>query len=733
MSRPAAGALVALAIAAAPTLAVAPSAAADPAQPAEPPGPRPPAHGPGGASPPTETGGRVRLVVRDITPAAARPGSVLRIRGLVTGRTAGLSVRLRWSPQAFTSRGYMDVYAQSAHSPRFDTDPLPQTRTDVTGQAQTGNGNGGGAGTGRAKFALTLPVDRLGLQRFGVYPLAVEVLSGGQPVARQRTFLPFVPKDTGIEPTRIGWLWPLIDRPHRSVGGTFVDGSLARTLSPQGRLGRLLSAAAKAPSPANRSAFPLLWSVDPALLQAAQSMTDGYRIRGPGGDSTDEQEPSTVADRWLTRLRAASGQTVLSMPYADPDVMALHRAGLGKNLALSVARGSDITEAILNRRETSDVVWPPGGWLSPSALDALAVGGTDALILNGQSYPPARRLTYTPNAATSISTIGGKTTVLIADSELTDILGGAASRPGSPALAEQRFLAETALITAERPYETGTVLAAPPRRWNPPPGFAADVLADTVRVPWLRPVGRSSLLNHPANVERSGLRYPPSARRAELAQRYLAPIARAYRDMQRLAGILEPRTSEFDFAILRTESSAWRARPALGTRLRRQVRNQLSRKRAQVRIVTRGPLPLASNQGTLPVTVANGLTEHTVVVGLELRPRNRARLEVGDIPRRIRIQPGHKVTVKVPVKVATSGVTDLRAQLHTAQGRDYGEPVRLKIRATGYGTAALAVTGGAFGVLVLAIATRFLRRLRARGGMARGGTAGNHDHDGPGL
>lgn len=723
MTRPVASALIALATAATPASAAAPAAAAGPAQPADPAGPRARVHGPGGAAAPVETGNPVRLVVQDITPAAARPDSVLRIRGLVTGPTAGLSVRLRSSSRAFTSRGFLDVYAQGVRSPRFDTDPFPQTRTEVSG-----NGNGEGAGTGKARFTLTLPVHRLGLRTFGVYPLAVEVLGGGQPVARQRTFLPFVPKDTGIEPTRIGWLWPLIDRPHRSVGGTFFDGSLARTISPEGRLGRLLSAAAKAPSPPNRSAFPLLWSVDPALLQAAQSMTDGYRIRGPGSDSTDKREPSAVAERWLARLRAASGQTVLSMPYADPDVMALHRAGLGKNLALAVTRGDDVTEAILNRRETPNVVWPPGGWLGPDALDALAVGATDTLILNERSFPPARRLTYTPNAATSISTVGGETTALVADSKLTEILGGAASASGSPALAEQRFLAETALITAERPYETGTVLAAPPRRWNPPPGFAADVLADTVRVPWLRPAGRSYLMNHPANVERSGLRYPPSARRAELAQRYLAPVARAYRELQRLAGILEPRTSEFGFAILRTESSAWRSRPAQGAQLRRLVRSQLARKRAQVRIVTRGPLPLASNEGTLPVTVANGLAEHTVVVGLELRPRNRARLEVGDVPRQIRIQPGGKVTVEVPVKVATSGVTDLRAQLHTAQGRDYGEPVRLKIRATGYGTAALAVTGGAFGVLVLAIATRFLRRLRARGG-----TAGNHDHDGPGL
>ena len=60
--------------------------------------------------------------------------------------------------------------------------------------------------------------------------------------------------------------------------------------------------------------------------------------------------------------------------------------------------------------------------------------------------------------------------------------------PGAPFAVAQRFLAETAMIAAERPSLLRSIVVAPPRQWNPPPGLAGQLLADTVAAPWLRPV-----------------------------------------------------------------------------------------------------------------------------------------------------------------------------------------------------------------------------------------------------
>lgn len=672
------------------------------------------ASGSAGTSGQPPSDGATAVVLEDITPSAPGPDSTVRITGHVRAGERDLqdlSVRLRFSPSAFVSRGVMQVYAAGGSSARFETRPLPKTATRVAGKLASGE---------TASFNLTVEVSDLNVDEFGVFPLGVEAVSGDAPVARQRTFLPYTPEDSAVEPTRAAWLWPVVDRPHRAMDGMFVDDELAQSLSTDGRLARLVSAAGT-PQPDSDSPFPLTWAIDPALLRAARDMSDGYAVREGAGNVTrhgEDHQDSAIADEWLDRLRTEVGEgKVLSVPYADPDVMAIHRAGLDKNLTLAVTRGPNITSEVLGRDVTSDVVWPPGGWLDQDTLDTLAVAGTNTVILNEDSLPPAERLTYTPNAATATPTIGGSADVLLADRTITRILGEATREPGSAVLARQRFLAETALITDERPYDEGTLLIAPPRRWDPPPGFAAEVLESSADVPWLTPTGLSQLKDNPATVDRAGPRYPQAARRQELDQDHLDNVRSTYRDVQGFAAILEPRTSVFDFALLRTESSAWRDRGDRGRQLRELIHQQLQNKRQKVEIVTDPWRVLASNSGTVPITISNGMNDRSVAVSLSLRPRNRARLDIDNIPERITIQPGRKATVKVQMSAVTSGVADVVARLETPEGEPYGEPVNLKIRATGYGSTALAVTGGALGFLFLGVAVRVIRRtLQSRPG-----------------
>lgn len=656
--------------------------------------------------------GPVAVVPESITPRAPGPGSTLRVTGHLTAvgqRVADVSVRLRFSSGAFVSRGVMNAYAQGGATDRIATTPLYDTQKQVTEQLAAGES---------VPFSVSVPVNELALDDFGVHPLTVEVLSGDQPVAEKRTFMPFVPEDFQAAPTRATWLWPIIDRPHRALDTGFVDDRLSAEISSEGRLGRLVGAAASAPAPPEASRFPLVWAVDPALLRAVQDMKDGYEVRDPASDEVTKHGDSSVAKEWLGDLKEAVGdQTVLSMPYADPDVMAMHRAGLDDTISLAITSGPALTEKVLEREVTPDVVWPPGGWLDQDTLDTLALAGTNTVIVNEQSLPAAAPQTYTPNAATRIKALGGPVNVLVADSTLTRILDSATRAPGSAALARQRFLAETALITDERPYEKNTLLIAPPHRWNPPPGFAASTLAASAQVPWLRTVGLPYLLNHPSDVDMGDLRYPPVARAQELKQKYLAKVKAAYKKLERFSSILETRATSFDYALLRTESAAWREHPVTARRLRDMVRLQLKEKRGAVHILAKKKVVLASNAATVPITIANNLTDPdlAVTVGLEVRPENRARLDVSRVDDRIEIQPERKATVRVRMEAVSSGVIDVVLQLKTPDGRDYGEPVHLKVHATGYGTAAVAVTGGALAVLFLAVAVRLVRRTLRHG------------------
>lgn len=647
----------------------------------------------------------VTIALTEITPKAPRPGSTIKISGTVTNTSrsplSDIQVRLHFSSAPLTTRSQLTEYEEGRTPLRAF--PLSDTTKLVTENL---------APKESAQWRIKVRAETLGLGTFGVYPLAVEALDEGyQQLGLTRTFLPFVPDQSARpRPTQVAWLWPIVDHPRRIADRTFLNDSLTEDFAVDGRLGRLVRAAAEAPTPRGRSRLPLAYAVDPQLLEDAQLMSKGYRVQGGDGD-TRERSGSENAARWLDELRSATdGASVLSVPYGDPDMASLTHNGLDDHLAFAVSSGERRAEELLDTSVLRGMAWPPGGVLDQDTLDNLVVAGTRTAILHDTAIPPTPALTYTPDAVATVPSIGGPVQVLVADSTISEILARDTRAPGDALLAEQRFLAETALITAERPNQKRTLLVAPPRRWDPHPDFASAVLADTVKVPWLKPVAPHELVSPDARtVSRAPLRYPDSARERELGSSYLDRVQRMNQDVERMTSIVTPRSSDFHLAMLRTESSAWQTQRRLGKKLRRAVQDALDRQMSKVEILSRAPRTLASTTGTVPVTIANDLEEHSVTVGLQVTPRNRARLEVGSYTQQVTVGPERKETIQVPMTARATGVTTVQLQLTTPQGEPYGKPVDLTVRATGYGTVALVITGGAFVVLFLAIGVRLVR------------------------
>ena len=66
--------------------------------------------------------------------------------------------------------------------------------------------------------------------------------------------------------------------------------------------------------------------------------------------------------------------------------------------------------------------------------------------------------------------------------------------------------------------------------------------------------------------------------------------------------------------------------------------------------------------------------------------------------------------MRVRVEARVSGQFVVRATLLDRSGEPFGEPVELVARSTRYGRLALAVTGVAAGVLLVAVGVRLARR-----------------------
>jgi hypothetical protein len=659
-------------------------------------------------------------------------------------------------------------------------------------------------------FDLRLPVGELRLTALGVYPLQLQVL-GRQGDARRTddvgqaaTFLPWFPGGPPA-PSRLAFLWPLVDVPARAPDDALLGEDALELLRPgtgaeaPGRLAALLSAARDGargecdpsppplrdadgtaepevpePDPAGpgtadpdvdldpgttcrADAVPLTFTVDPDLLETMVTLSREHAVL-PGGTGDGEDGPriepgAPAAQSWLEDLRgalageaAAAGGPALpaadliALPYADPDVVALtrQRSGLRDDVEQLRLLGTRTAAEITAAEPLDTVVHPPPGRLTSAALDAALGGGASAVVLEESALPPRRAaLDRTPGARTELtSASAGRVTALVVEAGLSALLTATPDDPEwqGARLAEQRWIAETAMIAAERPGQSRTFLVAPPRRATVDPEVAAAVLRDAGRLPWLCAVPLADVV---AGTERceSGAEPPPTgvpevedrgdltsapaggARSAEpLTAAYVQEVAEVralgaqLTDEVLVAGTDQAAAVEARFlrSRARAVSSAWRDRREAGRQMFRLLEDDVADHRDQVQILTSGRQLLTSDTGVIDVSISNAL-DQPVTVGVQLNDPVEARLTSTDTDVRT-VGPAEVVPVRLRVEARTSGQFVVRATLLDRAGQPFGEPAELVVRSTGYGRLALGITGVAAGVLLVAAGVRIVRR-----------------------
>lgn len=700
---------------------------------------------PGGALP-------VSLAVTSIRPGYVTPGTPVTVTGSVTNTSrapiSGITVRLRSSHTAFSSRDGLQVYADGTTAAADS--PVAGAQTAVQGTL---------APHATAPWSISLRSGQLGLTTFGVYPLAAEADdAAGAALVTNRTFLVFWPGKRALNPVRqhVAWIWPLIGQPQQTPCHGLLTNNLASRLGTGGRLSGLLAAGR-----AYAASAHLTWAIDPALLSSAQIMTKPYQF---GADATcahaSRRPASAAAQDWLASLRSATaGQPVFVTPYADVDVAALSRHGLDDDLARAFDTGRSTARRILRRdfsappaaapeqdaaRQLAGLAWPADGIASYGTLNSLAVRGISTVVLDSATMPPSPSQNFTPSAVTTTpSGVGPRTHVLLADDTLTQILGTAdhgSAPPGASFAVAQRFLAETAMIAAERPALARSIVVAPPRQWEPPPGLAGDLLADTVSAPWLRPVslpGLASADSSQGQVHRKLLRVTS---KDELRITLLRKVRQLDRSAALLQSIRVRKDQALSSAVLAVESSAWRGGGARARHARSRlslISAYLARQESSVVIIGPDRVTLGGLSGTLPVSIFNGL-RYPVQVRLAVTVPGDGRITVSDPPREVTVDAGADMTLKLHVRAATVGSTTIQLSLLTPAGAPLpGRPVAMTVQATHFGTLALVIIGAALAVFVLTSARRAFRRGRGEqpgpggGGPAADSGADTRDPPGP--
>jgi len=654
--------------------------------------------GPGAPAQAVRTAARAvaAVTVDQITPPVPRePTTPIKIVGTVTNSgnapLTGLRVRLHFSARPFERRADMSAYlsGQGGFDPSYNTF-TPIERVDPGG---------------KATFEVTVTPADLKMSGFGAYPLTVEIIDLlEQQVAVERTFITYAPKGAKLPRTRLALAMPIIDQPRRADDGTFLDDGLRRSLTGDGRLARLLRIAQQAPK-------GVTWFVDPALLDDVQRSTRPYTLRK--GDDVELRPADPAAARWLAWLRAALADVpTVATPYADPDVAALVHNGIDDATGEAIARGAQVASTLLGRTVPATTNWPYGGVLDRDALDELAVSGVRTLLLSGNALPPESPTATTPDAAATIDTVAGRLTVLLADPTLSALVD-ATAQGGNPG-ALRRFIAETAMIAAEDPKRTRSVVAAPRRRWDPDPKAVQELLEVAGSLPWLGQVTLDQIKPGKRPVPRGDLVYGARQRRGELGRGYLRQV----RELSAKAGLIRTVThasaKPFEAALLRLGSSAWRGRGREARRYVEQVRQAVNAQMGKISITGRGqPRLLAGTNGNVAISVQNRIGRR-VELSIDVKSNDPERLVIDTYRREISIEDGNTTTIQVPMRAPNGGDARVTVQLATRSGEPYGEPVVLTVSATGYTGIAAVIVGGALTVMLAAVVLRVLRMRTSR-------------------
>jgi hypothetical protein len=672
----------------------------------------------------------VRIEVGRFEPRTITPGSLVTITGTLTntGPSAITDLRVRLQRgQVLTTRE--DLAADQR-------DPDPGTTVVLPFQPVPGPLAPGGA----VAFSYTLPSEELRLTEDGVYPTLLNINGavGGvdKRIGELSTYVvqqPTVPTAR----TAVAWLWPLAEPSHRTASGTFRDDGLAQSVADGGRLDRALAVIERLPGgPAGSGTDPAPMSqvtlaVDPALVEELQLMAAGpYEVGGRPGKGTQ------AAASFLERLAAvAATHPVVALSYGDVDADALTGAGLPDVLTRSLpgtprgtaqdppgnapaeeagkGAGAAILAGALDVDPRTDLAWPAGGTLRPDTVPTLRAGGMDQVVLSASGLTHGDDAVGlsdpTATARTTVPTPTGPLDTLVADTTLGGVVGSAEQARGGARMAEQRYLAELAVLSTQAPAGTEqTVLVAPPRQVEAGPEGAGAMMADTASLPWLRPANLtdlSSSIGSPAG----DLTDPVDTPALDASGMADVAAGSAIRDelAEAVVGDADTALRSYDAAISRAASATRRGDPQEFRAVAGALLSTLHRLRGQVTLLAPadGTYSLGSSDAPLVLTVRNGLPM-TVRVLLDVQTRGSRGLSIGNIGPQT-LAPGQRSTLQVPTEVRQAGGFAVRARLTTPAGSPLGDEISMQVKSTAYGSISLIITVGAAALLGLL----FLRRL----------------------
>lgn len=437
--------------------------------------------------------------------------------------------------------------------------------------------------------------------------------------------------------------------------------------------------------------------------------------RAPGPQlSRIDADQAEQAGRWLERfVAAARTQTVLGLPYGDPDL---------SGLAAFPDLVSQAYEAAATVFDSHDLTFTPAAVPANQALNPAALETIPAAAVVVVSHDMLR--SDDPATGEATEELPGQRWqtpdghLLIATPSFTD-LAGPAPTSREPALAlRQQLLARAALTplpAADDPVRGPDPVMSLPPDWDPGTAWKSGDLAAGLQHRWAQPRTLATRISSLDPYLPQPLQYPSELVTGQVS----TALAHAAADMLELghdtAELLVDATSLDSYpqklAFMAVSHHASRRPAATQTAVEAAV-GHLRRLTSLVSIHGTDFVTLSGDSGTLTLTLANRLNQ-PVVAGVKVSSPDPG-LQFAP-PAAETLTPGQRLVLKVGTKADSTAVNPISVEVVTTNGATVGQPFEFTLRTSQVGRliwGVLITSGLIFVVLVIRRVSTAIRERR---------------------
>jgi len=598
---------------------------------------------------------------------------------------------------------YGRVLSRTAYEQSLVADPVPAVVIEAETLAREGTIE---PGQGRS-FEVSLPLDAPGIDpaSSGIYPLKVDLRSGGVPLAAIRTPVINLVREPE-QPLALSWTFVLHEPIAFRPDGVFTTTALEDALQPRGRLTGQLEALDDV---ASSGSTPVDVAISPVLVTQLTRMRDGYVVHTPDGTqevSADEGGAAAAAGALATLRRIAASPAIAlsALPFSAPQIPSIISGGLARDLDVQLLRGREVVSAALGAAPDPAVLRPPGGALDDAAVDALAARGIRILALDpGSVESPLEPLGFAPPPVTALRE-NADVAALLPDPAVSTLITSPLVGE-DPVLGAQVALGELAAIWQELPGQARGLTLVFPETLELPGAFYGRFIQNTAAAPWLRPVTAADLVAAFPPDDPNTLALPTPRSFGFLYVEELKQTRRrvdVYRSMI-VEDSLEPERLETQLML--AESGDFLDDTSAGFAFVQAASDEIDAAFQAVRPEAGPVVTLTSRSGsTIPVRVTNEADEafqvSIALVSQYLEGAPHEDLVLG---------PGEAQELTFEVDLKATGRFPVLVQVVAPIGRVVNES-EFVVRSTAYSRIALIITIAAGAVLLLLWARRFLPR-----------------------